>query len=133
MKFLVPAFGMVLAVAGSLAGHISAFGHFLTTTCGVSDVAATFPADASLQGWACGVNADDAWYVPGVWTLAISAVLAVVLVVAFWSAGGSWRWLAPLPVVLCPVLALVLLALPPDTCTDEARQTHTAQQCRTTS
>jgi hypothetical protein len=132
VKFFGPPVGLVLAVAASVGAHLFAWGWFLVTTCGVSDVADTFPADASPQGWTCGANATDYWHVPAVWVLGGSAILAVAFCVAVWSRGGSWRWLSPLPLVLTPLVVYAALSVPPDGCTDDARRTHTAYQCRTT-
>ena len=133
MNFFGPPIALVLAVAGAITGHVFAYGYFLTGPCGISDVAETFPASASLQGWVCGAQAHELYLVPGVLALVGSTLLSLVLVVVVWSRGAAWRWLSPMPLVVTPVVVLLLLSLPPDTCTDDARHTHTASQCRTTS
>lgn len=131
MKFWGPPVGLVLAVAASVAAHFFAYGWFVVETCGVSDQAQHFPAQGSLQGTACGVGAVEVWNVPGVWALAFSTVLAVALAVVVWSKGGSWRWVSPLALAVVPALTLVLISLPPDTCSADARHTHTPYQCQT--
>ena len=132
MKFFGPPIGLVLAVAGSLAAHFAAWGWFLVNVCGVSDQATRFPADASAQGWVCGAATQDLWEVPAIWGLGASAILAVAWLVGVWSKGGSWRWVAPLPLVITPVVTVGLLSLPPNNCSADARQTHTDYQCSTT-
>ena len=132
MNFFGPPIGLVLAVGGSVAAHLLAWGLFVTRICGVSDPALRWPADASAQGWTCGANAADYGHVPAAWALGASAILAVAFVVAVWSRGGSWRWVSPLPLLVTPALAVALLSLPPNNCGADQRQTHTPAQCATT-
>ena len=124
--------GVLVAAAASALTHFLAVGWFVVMTCGVSDVADRFPADASPQWRVCASDAGSWWEVAGLWALAASAVLAVAGVVVLWRRRGGWRWVSPLPVLVLPVLTLVLLGLPSDACTDQTRRTHPAYDCRTT-
>lgn len=123
---------LLLATAASLAAHLLAYSFFVVQTCGVSDVADRYPANASYQGWTCGAYADGVAQVPGVWVLGFSTVLAVTAAAWLWSRGGAWPWVSPLGLVVAPVLAVVALSLPPDDCTSGQRAAHGATECRTT-
>ena len=125
---------VALAVAVlSAATHFLALGWFVVGTCGVSDTAVSFPAVASLQGLVCDSGHDDRWLSGlGYAVLATSAVMAPVVAGFAWRRGGSGRWVAALAPFVLPAVTLVLLTLPPDTCSDEARRTHPAPDCRTT-
>ncbi len=124
---------VLLAAAVSAVTHLVALGFFIIGTCGVSDTGYSFPAPASRQGLVCDAGRGDSWWgLVGYGGLLASAVLAVALAGFAWSRGGGARWVAVLAPVALPVLALVLLSLPADTCSEEDRRTHPAYACRTT-
>jgi hypothetical protein len=126
--------GLVLTAVVAGLTHLVAAVWFVFGICGVSDTAVTFPAPASPQGLLCDAGHDDSrWELVALVALAVSAVLAVALVALLWHRLGGWlRPLSVVPLLAMPLLTLVLLALPPDTCSGEARRAHPAYDCRTT-
>jgi hypothetical protein len=118
--------GAVAALAASVGVHFLLGGFLLVTTCGVSDTGSEHPAEASWQGWVCGAGADSVWQVPGAWVLLASALVATGLALSAARRGpGVVRRVLGVvaALVVLPVLTAVLLALPPDTCTDAQRAT----------
>jgi hypothetical protein len=109
--------------------HYVAVALFLVGTCAVDDTATTVPAPASLQGLVC--DRQDSWLnvVPYV-LLASSLVAAVALAALLWRS-ARWRWVALTAWLWLPAAVWAVLALPPDSCTDDQRREHRAQDCRT--
>lgn len=120
----------MLAAAGLVVAwfvHIA----FMVIRCGVSDVGETAPADASPQGWVCGDG--QTWLTPMLFGFAAAALVGVVLTAVVWhySAAARLRLLAlALPFVMM-VPAWVVLSLPPDHCSAEARRNHPPSACQT--
>lgn len=123
--------GLLLATVVSGVLHFYALVLHLIGTCGVSDTAEQFPATASWQGVACGNGSGWTEMLPSL-AFGASAVLSVALLAVLWVRSDHLRTISWLPVVVCPLATMAVLALPPDTCSDEARRAHPAYDCRTT-
>lgn len=124
----------ILAVAVASAGtHLLAGLLFFGFTCGaVGESGDSFPAEASPQGRLCASDIDTPLASPGFDLILLSAVLTVALVVLLWRhLDDPWRWLCPLLVLLMPAVTLVLLGVPRDTCSEQARRDHPAYDCIT--
>lgn len=132
MRNLAAVGGVLVATAVSMLLHLVTYGYFVVQICGESDTANRFPANASTQGWVCGAYAPDAWYVPGVWVLGFSTIMGVAAAVWIWSRGGAWPWASPFGLLTAPLMAIVLLGLPPDECTRTQLAEHGTVECRTT-
>ena len=135
MKALWATVGIVAACAIALASTLFARFTFLIVVCGaLNDTGGSFPAYGSAQGRLCDPAKDDLLLPHGVaaWTITIAGLVAVVLVVAAWRWGGATtRVLSVIGLVALPLLMLVPLSVPADTCTTEVRQTPGGVDCRT--
>lgn len=121
---------LTTAVVAAVAHALLGVTWFLMGTCAVSDVADRRPAPASPQGLVC--DASDHWANAVPWVaLAASVLLAVGLAVLLWPL-ARWRWMGMSACLWLPVVTVLALAAPTDTCTPDQRRTLPAYACDTT-
>lgn len=127
---------MVAVCAIAVASTVFARLTFLVVVCGAfNDTGGPFPAYGSAQGRLCAPANDDLLLPHGVaaWVITVAGLVAVVLVAAAWRWGGAvTRRASAIGLVALPLLMLVPLSMPADTCTSEERQTPGGIDCRTT-
>lgn len=114
----------VVASAATLFARII----FLVFSCGaIDDTGGPFPAQDSAQGRLCAPANDDIVVPHGIaaWTITLAGLVAVLLLVAAWRRRNQLaRILGVVGLVGLPMLVLIPLSVPADTCTRDMRHTR---------
>lgn len=122
-RLLVGAAALVVAPVTTAAAGLWTFVH----TCGISDVANSVPAPASMQGRVC--DASDHWLNVLPWAVLVGSVLlAVGLALSLWAV-PRLRFVGLTAGLWLPLLAAGVLTLPSDSCSEAQRGELPAYAC----
>ncbi len=117
--------GVLLVLVAAAGSAFVAKVTFLFLACGTfDDTGGPHPARDSAQGRLC-VPAQDDIFTPQAladWVLVGAALLAVALTLAFWRRGWRARVLGAAGILALPIVAVAVLAVPSDTCSDAVRR-----------